>query len=60
MNALKTTLMGLTAAAGLGVSAMAVRETKPAPQKRRQMTDRQKAQIPHIDYLLLNCQYYQL
>ncbi len=51
MNALKTTLMGLTAAAVLGVSAMAVAETKPAPQQRPQLTEQQKAQMAqrHFD-----------
>jgi cell division protein FtsL len=51
MNAMKTTLMGLTAAAVLGVSAMAVAETKPAPQQRPQLTEQQKAQMAqrHFD-----------
>ena len=51
MNAIKTTLMGLTAAAVLGVSAMAVAETKPAPQQRPQLTEQQKAQMAqrHFD-----------
>ena len=51
MNALKTTLMGLTAAAVLGMSAMAVAETKPAPQQRPQLTEQQKAQMAerHFD-----------
>ena len=39
MNALKTSLLGLTAAAVLGVSAMAVAETKPAPQQRPQFSE---------------------
>ena len=45
MNALKTSLLGLTAAAVLGVSAMAVAETKPAPQQRPQFSEQQLAQI---------------
>ena len=51
MKAMKTTLMGLTAAAVLGVSAMAVAETKPAPQQRPQLTEQQKAQMAqrHFD-----------